>query len=143
MVTIDDVVNSIPVQQAIFFYLQDLGPTLNHGRYYLHRIIRFYLRSGCTAPTKELVKLTAEQYHCTPKNISSCIDWFIKDIFRREDAELYLWRWRKLGWDDKTRLTASKAISLACKGFYPYARQRYLETYCQLMNVCPPPTEQK
>jgi len=137
----DELVNSVAVQQAVFFYLQDLGPTLNHGRYYLHRIIRFYLRSGCTATTKELLELTAEQYHRTPRNISGCIDRFIKDIFRREDAEAYLWRWRRLGWDDKTRLTPSKAIMLACKGFYPYVRQRYLTTYCRLVNAYPPPKE--
>lgn len=137
----DEVVNSIPVQEAISYYLRDLGPVLNHGRYYLHRIVRFYLRSGCTATTRELLELTGKQYDRTPNNIAGRVGYFVKDVFRREDAVYYCKHWRELGWDGKTPLTPSKVIPLVCKGLYPYMMYHYPSMYCQLVRACPPPED--
>ncbi len=115
---------SFHLQHYAHIYLQDLGPTLSHGWYYMQYIIRRYVENGCTGSPAELLQDAAQRYGRHPNTIKGCIQNYTLSAFRKNDTQC-ISLWREIGWDETVPMVPSKIIPLLCRGFFPYMKRHH------------------
>ena len=136
-----DFFDTVKLQHYVTPFFQELGPVLNHGRYYFQYVVRCYVENGGGLTPKELLRRTGLRYGKTPENIAGCIQRFVRGVCLKEGMEDYADRWRELGWDGETALTPSYFIPLVCRGFYPYVKRHHPKEYKELKKLFPPPKD--